>query len=119
MPSPLNGLMVPAASPTSTQPGPTFGVTDPPIGRRPPVGGPVEAAGEISQYAGAVAANSSMRCDVLTLFQSRKVESRPMPTLIVPSPTGKIHPYPGNELPLRSRTSSADSIHGSACNGLS
>src|SRR5688500_8822160 len=119
MPSPLNGLMVPAASPTSIHVGPTFGVTDPPIGSRPPVGGPVEPSGVMPQYAGAVAAHSLLSCDVLTRLQSRNVESNPIPTLIVPSPTGKIQPYPGSELPLRSRTSSADSIHGSACSGLS
>src|SRR5581483_10473767 len=112
MPSPLNGLMVPAASPTTIHVGPTTGVTEPPMGRRPPVGAPVDPSGVMPQYAGAVAANSFIRCDVLTLFQSRNVDSRPMPTLIVPSPTGKIQPYPGSELPLRSRTSSADSIHG-------
>jgi hypothetical protein len=94
-------------------------VTDPPIGSRPPVGGPVDPSGLISQYAGAVAANSFIKCDVLTFFQSRNVDNNPMPTLMVPSPTGKIHPYPGNEFPLRSRTSSADSIQGSACKGLS
>ena len=49
-------------------------------------------SGSISQYAGAVAAHSAMRCDVLTLRKSRNVDSRPMPTLIVPSPTGKIQP---------------------------
>ena len=37
--------------------------------------------------------------------------------LTVPSPTGKIQPYPGIGLPLRSFTSRADSIHGSACLG--
>jgi hypothetical protein len=37
----------------------------------------------------------------------------------VPSPTGKIHPYPGSGLPLRSFTSRADSIHGSSWRGLS
>ena len=64
MPSPLNGLIVPAASPTSTQVGPTFGVTEPPIGRRPPVGRRRRPSpGEMPQYAGAVWANSSIRCD--------------------------------------------------------
>jgi len=37
-------------------------------------------------------ANSFIRCVVLTDFQSRKVDSSPMPTFTVPSPTGKIHP---------------------------
>ena len=37
--------------------------------------------------------------------------------LTVPSPTGKIQPYPGSGLPCRSFTSRADSIHGSACFG--
>ena len=119
MPSPLNGLIVPAASPMITHVGPTLGDTEPPIGNRPPTGGPHDVAGEIPQYAGAVAANSSIRCDVLTLRKSRNVDSNPMPTLTVPSPTGKIQPYPGSELPWRSRQSSALSIHGSSCIGLS
>ena len=92
MPSPLNGLIVPAASPTTSHVGPTIGDTDPPIGSRPPVGGPVAPSGLMPQYAGAVAANSSIKCEVLTDFQSRNVDSSPMPTLIVPSPTGKIQP---------------------------
>jgi len=49
MPSPLNGLTVPAASPTITQLGPTFGVTEPPIGSRPPVGSQVAVSGEMPQ----------------------------------------------------------------------
>src|SRR6476659_7166133 len=114
MPSPLNGLVDPAASPTTAHVGPTFGLIEPAIGMRPPVGAHTGSSGLISQYPGAVAAHSAIRCDVLTLRKSRNVDNRPMPTLIVPSPTGKIQPYPGSELPLRSRTSSALSIHGSA-----
>jgi hypothetical protein len=54
---------------------------------------------------------------VLTLLKSRNVDSSPTPMLTVPSPTGKIQPYPGIGLPLRSWTSRADSIHGSAWRG--
>jgi hypothetical protein len=92
MPSPLNGLTDPAASPITAHVGPTFGSTEPAIGIRPPVGGPQAASGEMPQWAGAVAANSVIRCDVLTAFQSRNVDSRPTPTFTVPSPTGKIQP---------------------------
>ncbi len=92
MPSPLNGLIDPAASPTITWLGPTLGPTDPAIGRRPPVGGPQEPSGRRPQRAGAVAAHSSIRWDVLTSFQPLYVESSPMPTFTVPSPTGKIQP---------------------------
>jgi hypothetical protein len=119
MPSPLNGLTAPAASPITTNVGPALGPTDPAIGRRPPVGACSGDSGSMSQNAGAVAAHSVMRCEVLTDFQPLNVDSRPMPTLMVPSPTGKIHPYPGSDRPWRSRTSSADSIHGSSCRGLS
>src|SRR4051812_26114383 len=110
MPSPLNGLMSPPASPTTRNVGPDFGPTEPAIGRRPPrgspplvpparpphpgagAGSPTLVASDSPQYSGAVAAHSSMRCEVFTDFQSRNVESSPMPTFTVPSPTGKIHP---------------------------
>ncbi len=92
MPSPLNGLTEPPASPTTAQVGPTLGWIEPAIGMRPPVGGPHDFSGEMPQYSGAVAANSSISLEVFTCFQSRKVDSRPMPTLMVPSPTGKIQP---------------------------
>ncbi len=62
---------------------------------------------------------SSSRWVVLTLLKSRNVDSSPTPMFTVPSPTGKIQPYPGSGLPLRSFTSSADSIQGSSCSGLS
>src|SRR3954469_1028753 len=99
MPSPLNGLMAPDASPTTRNVGPDFGPTEPAIGRRPPVGSPSLVAPDRPQYSGAVWAHSSMRCDVLTVFQSRNVDSSPMPTFTVPSPTGKIQPYPGSDAP--------------------
>ena len=92
MPSPLNGLTVPAASPTTSHVGPAFGPTDPPIGRRPLVGLPHPFDGDSSQYGGAVATYSCSRWVVLTLLKSRNVESRPTPTFTVPSPTGKIQP---------------------------
>src|SRR6188472_2724111 len=118
MPSPLNGLTDPAASPTTRYVGPTRGSTEPPVGRRPPVGGPVAVSGEIPHRSGAVAQNASIRCEVLMSFQPRKVERRPTPTLIVPSPTGKIHPYPGKWFPALSRMSRWLSIHGSSWYGL-
>ena len=49
MPSPLNGLMDPAASPITIQLGPTFGDTEPAMGRRPPVASPTLVSGPISQ----------------------------------------------------------------------
>src|SRR5947209_19958163 len=99
MPSPLNGLTVPAASPTTSHVGPTCGTTDAPVGSLPPVGAPVAVSGAMPQRAGAVAQNASISCDVLTSFHPLNVDSSPQPTLIVPSPTGKIHPYPGRWLP--------------------
>ena len=92
MPSPLNGLIEPAASPIAIQVGPDFGWIDPAIGRRPPVASPSMASGSMPQCAGAVAAHSCMRCEVLISRQPRKVDSSPMPTLMVPSPHGKIQP---------------------------
>src|ERR1700712_4747567 len=98
MPSPLNGLIDPPASPTTRYVGPAWGPTEPPVGSRPPVGGPHDVSGEIPHLAGAVATNASMRWDVLTSFHPWKVESSPTPTFTVPSPPGKIHPYPGRRL---------------------
>ena len=119
MPSPLKGLIEPAASPITIHVGPDLGLIEPAIGNRPPVASPSMASGSIAQCAGAVAAHSRIRCDVLISRQPRNVDSSPMPTLMVPSPQGKIQPYPGMASPLRSRTSRADSIHGSAWRGLS
>ena len=53
MPSPLNGLMAPAASPVVSHVGPNEGPTDRPMGSLPPVGGPSDVSGEISHEAGA------------------------------------------------------------------
>ena len=92
MPSPLNGLIDPAASPAMIQVGPTFGVTDPPVGSLPPVCGPHDVSGEIPHRAGAVATKASINLVVLTVVNPVKVSSRPAPTFTVPSPTGKIHP---------------------------
>ncbi len=66
MPSPLKGLTEPAASPTTRKVGPALGPTEPAMGRRPPVGAPSWLSGLISQWAGAVAANSAIRWEVLT-----------------------------------------------------
>ena len=66
----------------------------------------------------AVAQNASIRCEVLMSFQPLKVERSPTPTLIVPSPTGKIHPYPGKWFPALSRMSRWLSIQGSSWSGL-
>ena len=62
------------------------------MGSRPPVGSPTLVSSDSPQYSGAVAAHSVIRCEVLTDFQSRNVDSKPMPTFTVPSPTGKIQP---------------------------
>src|SRR5882757_796543 len=103
MPSPLNGLTAPAASPTDNQPGPTGGCTESPVGSFPPVGAPHDVSGEISHDAGAVSQNASIKWLVLTSLKPEKVERRPTPTFTVPSPTGKIQPYPGRWLPCLSR----------------
>ena len=92
MPSPLNGLMAPEASPATSQVGPAEGCTEPPIGSRPPVAGPTAVSGRSSQLGGAMATKASIRCEVLTDFHPLKVDSSPTPTLTVPSPTGKIQP---------------------------
>src|SRR6266581_3475097 len=118
MPSPLKGLTEPAASPTTRYVGPTRGVTDPPVGRRPPVGAPVAVSREIPHRDGAVAQNASIRWVVFTFLQPVNVDSRPTPTFTVPSPTGNIHPYPGKWFPSRSRRSRWLSIHGSSWSGL-
>ena len=77
MPSPLNGFTEPAASPTTSQVGPTFGFTEPPVGSLPPVGGPHEVSGEMPHRAGAVSTNASINVLVLTSFQPENVDSRP------------------------------------------
>ena len=53
MPSPLNGLMAPAASPVVSHVAPTDGPTASPIGSFPPVGGPHDVSGEMPQDSGA------------------------------------------------------------------
>src|SRR5438445_13435820 len=92
MPSPLNGLMAPAASPTTSHVGPTRGPTEKPIGSRPPVGAPHDVSGEMPHDAGACSTKASIRCEVLTAFHWLKVERSPMPTFTRPSPSGKIQP---------------------------
>src|SRR5688500_13190866 len=113
MPSPLKGLMAPAASPVTRNVGPACGPTENDMGRRPPVGGPHDVSGRIPHDSGAYSAKPSIRWVVLTAFHWLKVESSPTPTLMRPSPTGKIQPYPGNTLPALSRMSRWLSIHGS------
>ena len=76
----------------TSQVGPHFGWIDPPMGSRPLVALPSIASGSMPQCAGAVDAHSRIRWVVLTSFHPRKVDSRPMPTLMVPSPHGKIQP---------------------------
>src|SRR4051812_49980952 len=66
---------------------------------------------------GAHSTNASISLVVLTCFHWLKVDRRPTPTFTRPSPTGKIHPYPGSTLPALSRTSRCDSIHGSSWRG--
>ena len=118
MPSPLNGFTDPAASPTTSHVGPMLGVTEPPVGSLPPVGAPHDVSGEMPQRAGAVSTNASISMLVLIDFHPANVDSRPTPTFTVPSPTGKIQPYPGRWLPSRSRRSRWLSIHGSSWYGL-
>src|SRR3954447_7747884 len=117
MPSPLNGLMAPPASPTTNHVGPTRGPTDRPIGNRPPTGTLHAVSGRMSHDLGAQSTKASINFVVLTAFHWLNVESRPMPTFTRPSPTGKIHPYPGSTLPALSRMSRWLSIHGSSCRG--
>src|SRR5690348_3665804 len=117
MPSPLNGLIVPPASPVTSHVGPAWGPTDMPIGRRPPVGGPQAVSGLMSHEGGAYSEKLCSRWVVLTAFHWLNVESSPIPTLMRPSPTGKIHPYPGRTLPALSLMSSQLSIQGSSWRG--
>ena len=95
-----------------------MGVTEPPVGSFPPVGGPQDVSGEMPQRAGAVAMKASINLVVLTVLNPVKVSRRPTPTFTVPSPTGKIHPYPGKWFPSRSRRSRWLSIQGSSWYGL-
>ena len=88
------------------------------MGSFPPVGGPQDVSGEMPQRAGAVATKASINLVVFTVLNPVKVSRRPTPTLIVPSPTGKIHPYPGMKFPSRSRRSRWLSIQGSSWYGL-
>src|SRR3954468_20703806 len=118
MPSPLNGFTEPAASPTTNHVGPMFGVTEPPVGSFPPVGGPHDVSGVMPQRAGAVSTNASINTLVLIDFQPGNVDSSPTPPFTAPSPAGKIQPSPGRWLPSRSRRSRWLSIHGSSWNGL-
>src|SRR5437016_1244323 len=78
-----------------------------------------DVSGRMSQRAGAVATNASMRRLVFTDFHPANVDSSPTPTFTVPSPTGNTHPYPGRWLPSRSRRSRWLSIQGSSWYGLS
>src|SRR5262245_48576618 len=114
MPSPLNGFTDPAASPTTSHVGPTFGEADPPVGSIPPVGAPHAVSGEIPHRLGAVWTNASIKALVLMSFQPANVDSSPTPTLTVPSPTGNTQPYPGRLRPSRSCRSRWLSIHGSS-----
>src|ERR1700731_1494451 len=103
MPSPLKGLMDPAASPTTKVVAPTLGPTASPIGSLPPVGAPSEVDADSSHSFGAQATKWSISVEVLTPFHRWSVERSPTPTLTRPSPKGKIHPYPGTTSPSASR----------------
>ena len=92
MPSPLNGFTDPAASPTSTQVGPDPGDTEPPGGQLAAGG---RAAGRVGGDAPAGGRGLAERLHQLLVFMSfqpAKVDRSPTPTLMVPSPTGKIQP---------------------------
>ena len=56
------------------------------------MGTDVAVAGEMPQYSGAVSTKAFITCVVFTVLKSRNVDSSPMPTLIWPSPNGKIQP---------------------------
>ncbi len=69
MPSPLNGLMAPLASPAMSTLPPARGPTESPMGSFPPVGGPRHVSGRSPHDAGAKATKVSMRWLVLRPFQ--------------------------------------------------
>ena len=70
----------------------TLGADEPPVGSIPPVGAPHDVSGEMSQRAGAVATNASIKELVLISFHPANVDSSPTPTFTVPSPTGNTQP---------------------------
>src|SRR5579862_1956521 len=105
MPSPLKGLMDPAASPTTTTLGPVRGPTPSPMGSFPPVGVPHDVSGESPHDGGAKPTKVSINSVVLVPFQRPVTVSRPTPTLTRPSPMGKIQPYPGTTAPASLRMS--------------
>src|SRR5579863_2920882 len=114
MPSPLNGLIAPAASPTMSELGPVDGWMANPIGSLPPVGGPHEVSGESPHDRGADCTKASIRWLVFNPFHRPETVSSPTPTFTRPSPIGKIHPYPGTTAPERSFRSRCDSMYKSS-----
>src|SRR3972149_11193540 len=102
MPSPLNGLMAPAASPTRTQFRPTNGPTENDIGSLPPRDSSSWLSAVTSQCGGAETTMASMSVVVLRSFQRWNVDRTPTPMLIVPSPMGNTQPYPGTVCPAAS-----------------
>src|SRR5580698_11504730 len=103
MPSPLNGLTVPAASPMTSTLGPMRGRTDRPMGSFPPVGGPHSVDVDSSHDFGAQSMKASMSWVVLAPFQRPSTDSRPTPAFTRPSPMGNTQPYPGTTAPEASR----------------
>ena len=92
MPSPLNGLTSPAASPTTSMPGVAGGVREKPIGSGPDSTRPSAEVSLTFHSAGSIRQNASnTRCADRSL-KSRNVFSSPAPTLIEPSASGNSHP---------------------------
>src|SRR3954447_10986185 len=111
MPSPLNGLTAPAASPTSKRPGTACGVRFSPIGNGPERTRPSAVSSPMPHSGGSIRANASNRCCAETSLKFANVLRSPAPGLPRPPATGNSQPYPGsNRSP--SHRSSHDSIHG-------
>src|SRR5579862_2488028 len=99
MPSPLNGLIEPAASPMASTLGPIRGRTDRPMGSFPPVGGPHSVVSDRPHDAGAHSRKAFMSWVVLAPFQRPSTERMPTPAFTRPSPMGNTQPYPGTTDP--------------------
>ena len=92
IPSPLNGLIMPAASPTTSMPGTASGRRFIAVGSGPDATGPSAFSSVIPHAGGrpATKASNTLRADVLR--KSRNVLRSPAPTFSTPSPAKKIQP---------------------------